>query len=133
MKVVLVNHGSAGEWGGGDSIQIIETAKRLQQRGYEVNIQNSDRPDVRTADIVHIFNSRVYNSFKQQLEISKEFNKPVIVSPIWISIGKALWGSRGAFNILRKAINEGERSIERDYEMFKMRNLRIQIDGGNIG
>ena len=54
MKVSLVNHGTAGEWGGGDSVQIRETAKRLLQRGYEVDIQNSDRPDINKADIVHI-------------------------------------------------------------------------------
>ena len=132
MKVTLVNHGTAGEWGGGDSVQIQETAKRLHQRGYQVDIQNSDKPDIRDSDLVHIFNSRVYNSFKQQLEICKSHNKPVVLSPIWISIGKALWGSRGTFNILRKAINEGENSIERDYELFKRRNLRIQVDGGGI-
>ena len=44
MKVLLVNHGTAGEWGGGDSVQISETAKRLVQRGHQVEIKNSDRP-----------------------------------------------------------------------------------------
>ena len=42
VKVVLINHGTAGEWGGGDSVQIKETAKRLIQRGHKVSIQNSD-------------------------------------------------------------------------------------------
>ena len=54
VKVVLINHGTAGEWGGGDSVQIKETAKRLRQRGYEVSIQNSDTPNLEEL-ILHIY------------------------------------------------------------------------------
>ena len=59
MKVLLVNHGTAAEWGGGDGVQIRETAKRLRQRGYRVEIQNG-QPDVEFND--YIFNCRE-NSF----------------------------------------------------------------------
>ena len=38
--IVFVNHGTAGEWGGGDSVQIKKTAEKLRQRGHEVIIQN---------------------------------------------------------------------------------------------
>ena len=93
MKVLLVNHGTASEWGGGDSVQIIETAKRLKQRGHDVDIQNSDRPEVENFDLVHIFNCRVQQSFMQQVTACQQYKKPIVVSPIWISIGRALWGS----------------------------------------
>ena len=67
MRIVFVNHGTAGEWGGGDSVQIKKTAEKLIQRGHEVIIQNKDRPDIKTADLVHIFNCRVFPSFKEQI------------------------------------------------------------------
>ena len=85
MKAVLVNHGTASEWGGGDSVQIKETAKRLRERGIQVEIQNSDEPEITDADIVHIFNCRVYESFRKQFNTCKKHNKPIVVSPIWIS------------------------------------------------
>ena len=40
VKILLANHGTASEWGGGDSVQIRETGIRLKQRGYRVEIQN---------------------------------------------------------------------------------------------
>ena len=131
MKVSLVNHGTAGEWGGGDSVQIRETAKRLLQRGYEVDIQNSDRPDINKADIVHIFNCRVYDSFVKQIATCQAAGKPVVVSPIWINIGKALWGSRGTFAILEKALNN-EEQCKRDLEELKHRRLMVSLSDGNL-
>ena len=44
MKVLLVNHGRAGEWGGGDGVQLRETGKRLRQRGHDVVEVNSVNP-----------------------------------------------------------------------------------------
>ena len=104
MKVLLVNHGRAGEWGGGDGVQIRETAKRLNQRGHEVTLVNSDRPDARGYDIVHLFNCRIQDSFEQQMASCQAAQVPVVVSPIWVSIGRALWGSRGTLGILQQAL-----------------------------
>ena len=59
MRILLVNHGTAGEWGGGDGVQIRETAKRLAQRGHHVQAVNADQPDARGFDLVHLFNCRV--------------------------------------------------------------------------
>ena len=129
MRVCLVNHGTASEWGGGDSVQIHETAKRLKERGHTVDIQNSDKPDIREADIVHIFNCRVYNSFKGQFLECKRHNKPIVVSPIWISINRALWGSRGSFAILQKGIKVGDAGIRSDLTMLKERRLKVDIEG----
>ena len=114
MKVVMVNHGDAGSWGGGDSVQIKETAKRLKLRGYDVDIQNSDRPDVEAADIVHIFNCRVHDSFVEQIATCHAAGKKIVVSPIWISLGRALWGSRCTTAVLSKGVEQGEKAIEQD-------------------
>ena len=46
MRILLVNHGSAGEWGGGDGVQIRET-ERAAKRGHDVVSVNADQPDCR--------------------------------------------------------------------------------------
>ena len=132
MKIVLVNHGTASEWGGGDGVQIRETARQLQRRGHQVSIQNSNRPEVADADLVHIFNCRVHQAFVQQMATCQAAGKPVVVSPIWISIGRALWGSRGSFGILSKAVREGYESVRQDLEQLKCRELIVNLDQGNL-
>lgn len=132
MKILLVNHGSADSWGGGDGVQIRETAKRLQQRGHEVTIQNSNNPTVDDADVVHVFNSRVQSAFPNQLANCKHAGKPVVVSPIWINLGRALWGSRGTLPVLKKAIEEGEGNASREFELLRTRKLVVTMDEGNL-
>ena len=132
VRIVLVNHGKASEWGGGDGVQIRETARRLIQRGHEISMQNSDRPEVSNADLVHIFNCRVHQSFVRQIATCQAAGKPVVVSPIWISIGRALWGSRGSFGVLGKAIREGEESARLDLELLRRREIVVALDQGNL-
>lgn len=130
MRIVLVNHGTASEWGGGDGVQIRETARRLRQRGHAVSVQNSDRPEVADADIVHIFNCRVHQAFVQQMATCQAAGKPVVISPIWISIGRALWGSRGTFGLLKKAIIEGADKARAELELLQRRELVVALDQG---
>ena len=130
MKILLVNHGSAGEWGGGDSVQIRETGKRLQQRGHEVVGVNSDQPDCRGFDLVHIFNCRVEGSFHRQIASCKAADVPVVVSPIWISLARALWGSRGATGVLTQAVQQGEAAAENLLERMRKRELVVQLPQG---
>jgi glycosyltransferase involved in cell wall biosynthesis len=132
MRIVLVNHGTASEWGGGDGVQIRETARRLEQRGHIVSIQNSNRPEVADADLVHIFNCRVHEAFLQQMATCQAAGKPVVVSPIWISIGRALWGSRGTFGVLSKAIREGEQAAKLDLERLRRRELVVALEQGQL-
>ena len=132
MKVLLVNHGRAGEWGGGDGVQIRETAKRLNQRGHEVTLVNSDRPEARGYDIVHLFNCRIQDSFEQQMASCKTAQVPVVVSPIWVSIGRALWGSRASVGILQQALESGDDSIQPLLQQLKQRTLAVQLADGSI-
>ena len=130
MKILLVNHGSAGEWGGGDGVQIRETGKRLQQRGHEVVGVNADQPDCRGFDLVHIFNCRVEGSFHQQMASCKAAGVPVVVSPIWISLARALWGSRGSTGVLTQAVGQGEAAAKPLLEQLRKRELIVQLPNG---
>ena len=132
MKILLVNHGTAGDWGGGDGVQMRETAKLLQFRGHEIHLINSDRPDVKGFDLVHLFNCRVHYSFQQQMNQCKEAQVPVVVSPIWVSISKALWGSRGALAVLNKAVEEGISSAEGMLQQLEDRSLTVMLQDGSI-
>lgn len=132
MKILLVNHGTASEWGGGDGVQMRETAARLRQRGHQVEIQNDDTPNVSNADLVHIFNCRVSNSFIQQVATCRAAGKPIVVSPIWINIARALWGSRGTFGLLQKAVQQGHSSIQRELELLRTRKLIVTLQQGTL-
>ena len=130
MRILLVNHGSAGEWGGGDGVQIQETGKRLQQRGHDVMAVKADQPDCRGFDIVHIFNCRVEGSFHQQMASCKASGIPVVVSPIWISLARALWGSRGSTGVLTQAVAQGEIAAESLLEQLRKRELVVELPHG---
>ena len=132
MRILLVNHGTAGEWGGGDGVQIRETGKRLQQRGHEVVAVNADEPDCRGFDLVHLFNCRVEGSFHKQMASCKAAGVPVVVSPIWISLARALWGSRGSTGVLTQAIQHGDASAEPLLERMRKRELVVQLDQGPV-
>ena len=132
MRILLVNHGSAGEWGGGDGVQIRETGKRLQQRGHDVMAVNNDQPDCRGFDLVHIFNCRVEGSFHQQMASCKSAGVPVVVSPIWISLPRALWGSRGSTGVLTQAVQQGETAAAPLLEQLRTRELVVQLNQGPL-
>lgn len=132
MKILLVNHGRAGEWGGGDGVQLRETGKRLRQRGHEVVEVNSDQPDTQDFDLVHIFNCRVQDSLEQQMGRCRQTHTPTVISPIWVSIGRALWGSRGTDGILRKGMQEGEDAIQGLLEQLRRRTLTVQLNDGSM-
>ena len=132
MKILLVNHGSADEWGGGDGVQIRETAKRLRQRGHEVAEINSDKPNAESFDIVHIFNCRVTSSLRQQVAACKSTHTPIVLSPIWINIKRAFWGSRGANSVLQELINKRDMASLQLLNSLKNRKLEVHTEEGKI-
>ena len=132
MKILLVNHGTAGEWGGGDGVQIRETEKRLKQRGHETKRVNSDNPEAKGFDVVHLFNCRTAGSLLQQMEACKKAKVPVVVSPIWISITRALWGSRGTLFALKDAVEEGRTDDTEKINALRNRELVVQVKEGNV-
>ncbi len=133
MKVLLVNHGTAGDWGGGDGVQMRETGRLLGQRGHEVHLVNTDQPKVKGFDLVHIFNCRVSGSFEQQINCCLDQEVPIVVSPIWVSISRALWGSRGSVAVLSKAIEENSQTeAKMMLEKLRNRSLTVMLSDGSV-
>ena len=72
-KPRCVNHGRAGDFKGGDSVQINETGKRLTKR---VDVSKAGRPAQPTRpDLVH-FQQPCVDSLKQQLACCKAAKVP---------------------------------------------------------
>jgi len=132
MRILLVNHGTAGDWGGGDGVQMRETGKRLQERGHHVELVNADRFNPGGFDLVHLFNCRVHHCFEQQVLSCREADVPVVVSPIWVSIARALWGSRGSVGLLQKAVNEGEHAAQDMLDQLRERRLTVMLPDGHV-
>ena len=53
-----------------------------------------------------------------------------MVSPIWISLARALWGSRGTVAVLRQAVTEGEQKAASLLKQLKERELEVQLPQG---
>ena len=80
--------------------------------------------------MLHIFfNCRVYNSLKKQFKTCVDAGIPVVISPIWMPLGRAMWGSRGHYGVLQKGIAEGEEAIKEDLTNMKRRKLSVVTDG----
>lgn len=128
QRILLVNHGRAADLMGGDSVQIAATAKGLRRRGHHVTVACSDRPDTSAFDLVHIFNARTVNALAGQLASARAAGKPVVVSPIWISLTQARWGSlatRGVLEELRRNQDAGDRLLRQLID----RQLAVSCDG----
>ena len=132
MRILLINHGTAGDYGGGDGTQIKNTAQQLRAVGHDVSMVNSDEPDVRGFDIAHIFNCRVVDSFIKQMNCCLQAGIPTVVSPIWINIPKALWGSRGTMSVLAALQNGINPEQLTNLERLKTQELVVSLPEGTV-
>ena len=63
----------------------------------------------------------------------KQAGIPVVVSPIWISLAKAVWGSRGTMSVLQQAM-DGAPSTQVDSLLKKLSNreLTVRLPKGTV-
>jgi glycosyltransferase involved in cell wall biosynthesis len=82
MKVALITRSTLFTARGGDTVQVMQTARYLREMGVEATIVPANtRPDYSTYDLLHFFNiTRPADILKHILHTSK----PFVVSPIWI-------------------------------------------------
>lgn len=128
LRILLVNHGLAAEMMGGDGVQIEATAAGLRHRNHQVRVAYSNQPDTTGVDLVHIFNARTDQALAGQLAAARLADLPVVVSPIWISLTQARWGSLAARGVLEKLQHDptiGERLLKQ----LIARTLAVIFDG----
>ncbi len=83
LRVLLQNRRDALEVVGGDTIQMIQTAKYLRALGVKVDISLSASPDTRGYDIIHLHNITRPHWTYLQLQKAQRQGRRVVVSPIY--------------------------------------------------
>ncbi len=84
MKVLFCNSRSGwmSQWGG-DSTQLIETKRTLEDLGVFVEVGDPLDEDLNGLDIVHVFNIQTADMGVVFVEQAKRYGIPVVVSPIY--------------------------------------------------
>jgi glycosyltransferase involved in cell wall biosynthesis len=85
MRVLMANtRADAMQAWGGDTTQVIETRKCLQQLGTIVDLAGEEPPhDLSSYDVVHLFNMLTAENGLDLLERTKALGKPVALSTIY--------------------------------------------------
>lgn len=86
MKILFQSRIDLFDKPGGDTVQINETKKSLEQLGISVDTNNSLNIDVSEYDIVHVFNLDWVCEAFWYVNNAKKYNKPVVLSPIHHSL-----------------------------------------------
>lgn len=81
--MLFQNRPDAFEVLGGDTIQMLQTARHLRALGLEVDISTAESGNVKKYDIVHIFNIFRPRWSYLQLENAVRQRRPVVISPIY--------------------------------------------------
>lgn len=76
------------EVGGGDKVQVVNTAEELKKLGVEVDIQTSRNFDPTSFDIVHVFQLDWVPETYFYVKKAKKYGKPVVLSPIHHNVGE---------------------------------------------
>ncbi|MBM5796885.1 MAG: glycosyltransferase family 4 protein [Cyanobacteria bacterium K_Offshore_0m_m2_072] len=126
--VLLLNHADAAGFQGGDGLQMQQTALWLRRWGVEVGLQNSDQPDLAGVDLVHVFNCRHLHHFAPQVRAIAEAGIPFVVSPIWIPLAEALWGSRCAEAVLKAIVAQPAEAAAMLHKL-KRRAFTVVLEG----
>ena len=105
-----------------------ETGKRLHQRGHEVVAINSDRPNVRGFDIVHVFNCRIETRSSNRSPVAKKPGASCGLSYLDLA-GSSTWGSRGTVAVLRQAVAEVKKAAVL-LKQLKERELEVELPQG---
>ncbi|MEX2142601.1 MAG: glycosyltransferase family 4 protein [Pirellulales bacterium] len=124
MKVLMVNTPQSPKLKGGDTLQMVKTAEALVQLGVEVVISTHAEPDGRGFDVAHVFNLRTIDATERQVAALARYDVPIVMSPIYLEISQALWGSTAVAQIFSEPRSESE--LAELLEKLKLRTLDLQ-------
>jgi hypothetical protein len=108
MRVLLINTPQSPKLRGGDTVQMEKTAEALRELKIEVKISTAAEPDARGFDIAHVFNLRTIDATERQVAALARHGVPIVMSPIYLDISQALWGSTAVAQIFSGG--KGDRS-----------------------
>ena len=85
MRVLLQSRKSLFSVPGGDTVQVLKTAEALRARGVQCEVSTELRPDLKTWDLVHLFNLIRPQEIYCQASNASAQGKPVALSTIYLS------------------------------------------------
>lgn len=105
MKVLFLNSRTdfLEKWGG-DTTQMVKTAKYLKDAGVEVTLSSQETPDTRGYDLLHVFNIQTSKAGVRQVRGAKHQGTPVVLSPIY-------WDLRNIDYLAARVYPYGERML----------------------
>jgi hypothetical protein len=130
MRVLLINTPQSPKLRGGDTVQMEKTAEALRELGVETKVSTAPEPDARGYDIAHVFNLRTIDATERLVSALARQGVPIVMSPIYLDISQALWGSTAVAQIFSEPRSESELSDL--LQKLKDRKLDLQQPGGTI-
>ena len=88
MKVLMLGRSKLMKIGGGDKVQIVNTAKELEKLGVEVKIKTNLKFDPAKYDIIHVFQLDWIPETYFYIKKAHKARKPVVLSPIHHSVSE---------------------------------------------
>lgn len=101
MKVLFCSRADVLDVLGGDTIQLLETKAALERRGVEIDVATVKDPDVRSYDLVHVFNTQCPAMGLAQIRAAKQQGRKVALSTIYWDLD-ALYRSRDYLDLDHK-------------------------------
>ncbi|MDH7603028.1 MAG: glycosyltransferase [Armatimonadota bacterium] len=105
LRVLMQNRPDSFEFPGGDTVQMLETKRQLENLGVEVSVDLSESPDVSAYDVVHVFNTLSMPSSYYQVMNAKSQGKPVTLSTIFWDVGALEKNKRAWRTTFKEGIN----------------------------
>jgi glycosyltransferase involved in cell wall biosynthesis len=130
MKALLVNTPASERFRGGDSTQMHKTAEALNALGMEAYTTTEAEPGARGFDIAHVFNLRTIDATARQVRTLKQSGVPVVMSPIYLNPGYALWATQLVANIFGQSRSDAE--MKQLLDGLRDHSLQVKKAGGGV-
>jgi glycosyltransferase involved in cell wall biosynthesis len=86
LRVLFVQRPDASTRFGGDTMLARDNFEAVKALGVDADIVETDRPDARGYDLVHIFNVGQPEISKRQMDAAEEAGVPIALSPVWLDL-----------------------------------------------
>jgi glycosyltransferase involved in cell wall biosynthesis len=121
LRVLFVQRPDASTRFGGDAMLARDNFEAVKALGVAADMVETDRPDARGYDLVHIFNVGQPEICKRQMDACDEAGVPFVLSPVWLDLREYFGRAHAYERLLLNA--KTDREVE-----AKLRRYRTQCD-----
>ena len=126
LKVLMVNTYER-RVAGGDMVQIKKSAQYLREKGVDVTISYSARPDPRGFDLIHVFNLWFPQQTLPQIKGLKVAapNTPIVMTPIYWDMSEKDWVDR----VLPRLFSDSKSDADLAARLLDLKNDALTVAG----